>query len=240
MQPVSRKIPLELLYPPEEPRHRALDGVVRILHRPDPSTFPSDICIEALVLWDKITELWTSTERLLLWAPYEEVAIIVGSLLHRWLVVDAIYSAIPVQQTTAGKRLIELATNWVKTPSGLNSVSAYYAVHEYLGRRGDASRITFGEAELAAMRACESAGSLKSQATWAVNCASDASRLAAAASFYRNRDLDLDLGVHIPPNPEHETRLRFKLLKALSDQDLLPEPVVTATLQNPRRPQHGQ
>ncbi len=105
---------LNLLYPAAEPgstqiRCRALDGVVLLL---ETNSF-ANVCIEAGVLWDIANSLLPHVLTLLGHPGWVRPR----SLLHRWIVQDAIYSARAVPQSDAADHALLLAERWVLDPS---------------------------------------------------------------------------------------------------------------------------
>lgn len=138
---VPPTIPADLLYPgvePEKDSHRALDGVLRILEAtlpPDPRrSLGSDgarvgdldnVPDEAFVLWDAIIEalggrqIRIRRKNDLFLGPSSVAA---GSLLHRWIVQDAILSA---RETWAMAKMdaisasyINQTSQWMRTSAG--------------------------------------------------------------------------------------------------------------------------
>lgn len=84
----------------------------------------------SLVLLDNINEVWTSRSKIKL-LPYEietsKIKIKDGSLLHRWIVFDAVESASSVPQESEGADAIGAARAWILNPSEKNRVMAYDA-----------------------------------------------------------------------------------------------------------------
>lgn len=210
---MSQKLYPELLYPLGEPRHRALNDVVNIVQL---QSFEG-ACEEAQVLFDQITQLWSGPDRLLIWDPYGNISgVDVGLLLHRWMVIDAIYAA---RSIPSHMRIVEGflrdAENWVKYPSDANAQRARAAAERLEEFRPDPQSPLY-YSEVAVNLVCSSAGARPDQRDYAVGGALN-------SCLYSNASRS---GGLIDQSVQHATRLRFKLLETLATHGLLPEPVV--------------
>ncbi len=93
-----------------------LDGVAQIY---ETNVLPTDP--DTCVLWDCLQV--AGCEKL----ASEVEGLEQGSVLHRWIVLDAIESAESVPQGAEDKATIEAARVWVANPSEENRVAAAYA-----------------------------------------------------------------------------------------------------------------
>jgi hypothetical protein len=152
-----------------------LDGVAQIY---DTGILPADP--DTCVLWDCMQVAGCAVL-----APVEGLE--QGSVLHRWIVLDAIESAESVPQETFGKAAIAAARAWVADPSEENRVAAYNASY-------------------AASNASSAAAYAASYASYAAANASyaNASYAAASAARLRFRVLATMAQAGVLPNPLSE------------------------------------
>ena len=167
-----------------------LDGVAQIYQT---NVLPVDP--DTCVLWDCLQA--AGCEAL---APEVE-GLEQGSVLHRWIVLDAIESAESVPQGVEGKAAIEAARVWVANPSEENRVAVANAAYAYAyaAARASASAASAAYADYAAYAASASAAS-----------AAYADYAAYAASAYA---------------ASNNARLRFRVLATMAQAGVLPNPL---------------
>ena len=198
---MSRTLYPQLLYPPPDStgtdRHRAMNGVVRILKSLQDQKQPPAVGEREGVLLDQIMDLWPNQEEPMLPPVMSQVTN--GSLLHRWIVQDGIYSAAGIAQRPEATAVIQAAQQWVRDPSHSNRQAAQYAA--------EALEVRLYSADYQAIRAAISSA-------YAVY---NGFLYAAEAAYYA-----FDVSAYT------EARNRLRLLQMLSDADILPEPTATA------------
>ena len=117
---------------PELLTRTALDGVVRILQRPDPGKFPESLSDTSLVLFDQITGLSDTIRVVEVQRCYVEY----GTLFHRWLVIDAVRSAELCAQSNEAKYVTEFVKKWVLRSTEENKSKINEMQLEYDGSSG--------------------------------------------------------------------------------------------------------
>ncbi len=168
-----------------------LDGVAQIY---ETGILPADP--DTCVLWDCMQV--AGCEVL---APVEGLG--QGSVLHRWIVLDAIESAESVPQETFGKAAIAAAIAWVADPSEENRVAAYNAA--------SSSYASSSSSYAAASYAAASAAAYYADAAYAADFASYAAANASYASA--------------AAASAAAARLRFRVLATMAQAGVLPNPL---------------
>ena len=130
-----------------------------------------------------------------------------GSVLHRWIVQDAIQSAESVPQGTEGKAAIEAARVWVADPSEENRVAAQAAAQAAYDAYAayNAAYAAYAAAQAAAQAVYDAAYAAQVAAYVAYNVY-NAAQAAAYAAY-------------------NAARLRFRVLATMAQAGVLPNPI---------------
>ena len=144
--------------------------------------------------------------------------VVQGSVLHRWIAQDAIYSAASVPQQEIGAAAIQAAQAWVLSPSEKNSRDAAYAAK--------AANHAPAGAAYATSAAANAASTAGNAADYAASYAAD------GASYAADYNAQAITRATIAGDDAYSACIqRILFLQMLSDADILPEPPATA-LQN--------
>lgn len=184
-----------------------LDGVAQIY---ETGILPADP--DACVLWDCMQVAGCEVLAL------EVKGLEQGSVLHRWIVLDAIESAETVPQGAEDKATIAATKAWVADPSEENREAAYYAAEAPILASSATSAIyatyaTYAAAASSSSSAYGSFPSASDAAAYASYAASASYAIADAAAYYAARNA---------------ARLRFRVLATMAQAGVLPNPLEAA------------
>ena len=204
-----------------------LDGVAQIY---ETSVLPTDP--DTCVLWDAVQVSCGDT----LIPPV--MSVVPGSVLHHWLVLDAIQSAESVPQGKEGRAAIEAARAWLADPCERTrraAADAAYAAAEAANAAPDTA-YAYANATYSAYAAAYTAANATDTAAYAAAYAAYA--LAAHASY------TAAYADYVTANATHTTKiavyatniaicarvaaqLRFRVLATMAAAGVLPAPKVT-------------